>query len=99
MDCVWKSYYKVFIRILNYETCFLIIEYDSDINVIPVTRPFLINFPDIYSNKLYYNTVFILFSFIRKIAAAVKFAQTTRNNGTLKGSSSSCQTSGLLPQW
>ncbi|XP_070802098.1 dedicator of cytokinesis protein 10 isoform X1 [Pituophis catenifer annectens] len=36
---------------------------------------------------------------VRKIAAAVKFAQTTRNNGTLKGSSSSCQTSGLLPQW
>ncbi|ETE67985.1 Dedicator of cytokinesis protein 10 [Ophiophagus hannah] len=35
---------------------------------------------------------------VRKIAAAVKFAQTTRNNGTLKGSSSSCQTSGVLPQ-
>ncbi|XP_026519863.1 dedicator of cytokinesis protein 10 [Notechis scutatus] len=36
---------------------------------------------------------------VRKIAAVVKFSQTTRNNGTLKGSSSSCQTSGLLPQW
>ncbi|XP_075793694.1 dedicator of cytokinesis protein 10 isoform X13 [Pelodiscus sinensis] len=36
---------------------------------------------------------------IRKIAAAFKFAQATQNNGTLKGSNSSCQTSGLLPQW
>ncbi|XP_074859911.1 dedicator of cytokinesis protein 10 isoform X1 [Carettochelys insculpta] len=36
---------------------------------------------------------------IRKIAAAFKFVQSTQNNGTLKGSNSSCQTSGLLPQW
>ncbi|XP_050819924.1 dedicator of cytokinesis protein 10 isoform X6 [Gopherus flavomarginatus] len=36
---------------------------------------------------------------IRKIAAAFKFAQATQNNGTLKGSNSSCQTSGILPQW
>ncbi|XP_060623858.2 dedicator of cytokinesis protein 10 isoform X9 [Anolis sagrei] len=36
---------------------------------------------------------------IRKIAAAFKFAQTTQNNGTLKGSNSSCQASGLIPQW
>lgn len=32
----------------------------------------------------------------RKITAAVKLAQTTLNNGTLKGSSSQA---GLLPQW
>ncbi|XP_010610084.1 dedicator of cytokinesis protein 10 isoform X9 [Fukomys damarensis] len=36
---------------------------------------------------------------IRKIAAAFKFVQSTQNNGTLKGSSPSCQTSGLLSQW
>ncbi|XP_037380045.1 dedicator of cytokinesis protein 10 isoform X3 [Talpa occidentalis] len=36
---------------------------------------------------------------IRKIAAALKFTQSTQNNGTLKGSNPSCQTSGLLPQW
>ncbi|KAF7243147.1 Dedicator of cytokinesis protein 10, partial [Varanus komodoensis] len=36
---------------------------------------------------------------VRKIAAAFKFVQTAQNNGTLKGSNSSCQTSGLLPQW
>uniref|UniRef100_A0A8D1FS19 Dedicator of cytokinesis 10 n=1 Tax=Sus scrofa TaxID=9823 RepID=A0A8D1FS19_PIG len=36
---------------------------------------------------------------IRKIAAAFKFVQSTQNNGTLKGSNPSCQTSGLLPQW
>uniref|UniRef100_A0A8C3I5K4 Dedicator of cytokinesis 10 n=1 Tax=Chrysemys picta bellii TaxID=8478 RepID=A0A8C3I5K4_CHRPI len=36
---------------------------------------------------------------IRKIAAAFKFAQATQNNGTLKGSNSSCQTPGILPQW
>ncbi|XP_062832661.1 dedicator of cytokinesis protein 10 isoform X12 [Anolis carolinensis] len=36
---------------------------------------------------------------VRKIAAAFKFAQTTQNNGTLKGSNSSCQASGLIPQW
>ncbi|XP_020930470.1 dedicator of cytokinesis protein 10 isoform X28 [Sus scrofa] len=35
----------------------------------------------------------------RKIAAAFKFVQSTQNNGTLKGSNPSCQTSGLLPQW
>ncbi|KAL1771152.1 hypothetical protein HispidOSU_031698 [Sigmodon hispidus] len=34
---------------------------------------------------------------IRKIAAAFKFVQSTQNNGTLKGSNPSCQTSGLLP--
>ncbi|KAJ6669308.1 hypothetical protein lerEdw1_008117 [Lerista edwardsae] len=36
---------------------------------------------------------------VRKIAAAFKFVQTTQNNGTLKGSNLSCQTSGLFPQW
>ncbi|EPQ18489.1 Dedicator of cytokinesis protein 10 [Myotis brandtii] len=36
---------------------------------------------------------------IRKIAAAFKFVQSTQNNGTLKGSNPSCQTSGLLTQW
>ncbi|XP_019301316.2 dedicator of cytokinesis protein 10 isoform X8 [Panthera pardus] len=36
---------------------------------------------------------------IRKIAAAFKFVQSTQNNGTLKGSNPSCQTSGPLPQW
>ncbi|KYO33856.1 hypothetical protein Y1Q_0024486 [Alligator mississippiensis] len=36
---------------------------------------------------------------VRKIAAAFKFVQATQNNGTLKGSNSSCQTSGLLSQW
>uniref|UniRef100_A0A8C4LWC7 Dedicator of cytokinesis 10 n=1 Tax=Equus asinus asinus TaxID=83772 RepID=A0A8C4LWC7_EQUAS len=36
---------------------------------------------------------------IRKIAAAYKFVQSTQNNGTLKGSNPSCQTSGLLSQW
>ncbi|KAM7160164.1 dedicator of cytokinesis protein 10 isoform 6-T6 [Macrochelys suwanniensis] len=36
---------------------------------------------------------------IRKLAAAFKFAQATQNNGTLKGSNSSCQTSGILTQW
>ncbi|XP_056663130.1 dedicator of cytokinesis protein 10 isoform X13 [Monodelphis domestica] len=36
---------------------------------------------------------------IRKIAAAFKFVQATQNNGTLKGSNSSCQTTGLLSQW
>eukprot|EP00072_Mus_musculus_P030766 XP_006496538.2 PREDICTED: dedicator of cytokinesis protein 10 isoform X13 [Mus musculus] len=36
---------------------------------------------------------------IRKIAAAFKFVQSTQNNGTLKGSNPSCQTSGLLSQW
>ncbi|XP_073927962.1 dedicator of cytokinesis protein 10 isoform X10 [Castor canadensis] len=35
----------------------------------------------------------------RKIAAAFKFVQSTQNNGTLKGSNPSCQTSGLLSQW
>uniref|UniRef100_A0A671SCX4 Dedicator of cytokinesis protein 10-like n=1 Tax=Sinocyclocheilus anshuiensis TaxID=1608454 RepID=A0A671SCX4_9TELE len=35
----------------------------------------------------------------RKLAAAVKLAQATQNNGTLKGSNVSCQSSGLLPQW
>ncbi|XP_044525383.1 dedicator of cytokinesis protein 10 [Gracilinanus agilis] len=35
----------------------------------------------------------------RKIAAAFKFVQATQNNGTLKGSNSSCQTTGLLSQW
>ncbi|KAI6063334.1 Dedicator of cytokinesis protein 10 isoform A [Aix galericulata] len=36
---------------------------------------------------------------VRKIAAAFKFVQATQNNGTLKGSNSSGQTSGLLSQW
>uniref|UniRef100_A0A8C0PD24 Dedicator of cytokinesis 10 n=1 Tax=Canis lupus familiaris TaxID=9615 RepID=A0A8C0PD24_CANLF len=36
---------------------------------------------------------------IRKIAAAFKFVQSTQNNGTLKGSNPSCQTSGPLSQW
>ncbi|XP_006890382.1 PREDICTED: dedicator of cytokinesis protein 10 [Elephantulus edwardii] len=36
---------------------------------------------------------------IRKIAAAFKFVQSTQNNGTLKGSNPSCQTSAHLPQW
>ncbi|XP_070241917.1 dedicator of cytokinesis protein 10 isoform X3 [Bos mutus] len=36
---------------------------------------------------------------IRKIAAAFKFVQSTQNNGTLKGSNPSCQTSSLLSQW
>ncbi|KAG1934718.1 dedicator of cytokinesis protein [Pimephales promelas] len=35
----------------------------------------------------------------RKLAAAVKLAQATQNNGTLKGSNASYQSSGLLPQW
>ncbi|XP_065137880.1 dedicator of cytokinesis protein 10 isoform X6 [Paramisgurnus dabryanus] len=35
----------------------------------------------------------------RKLAAALKLAQATQNNGTLKGSNMSSQTSGLLPQW
>lgn len=35
---------------------------------------------------------------IRKIAAAFKFVQSTQNNGTLKGSNPSCQSSGLLSQ-
>ncbi|XP_018588078.1 dedicator of cytokinesis protein 10 isoform X3 [Scleropages formosus] len=35
----------------------------------------------------------------RKLAAAVKLAQATQNNGTLKGCSNSTQSSGLLPQW
>ncbi|KAG7471086.1 hypothetical protein MATL_G00120630 [Megalops atlanticus] len=35
----------------------------------------------------------------RKLAAAVKLAQATQNNGTLKGSNNSTQSSGLLPQW
>ncbi|KAJ8280350.1 hypothetical protein GJAV_G00053510 [Gymnothorax javanicus] len=35
----------------------------------------------------------------RKLAAAVKLAQSTHNNGTLKGSNASTQSSGLLPQW
>ncbi|XP_058890349.1 dedicator of cytokinesis protein 10-like isoform X11 [Acipenser ruthenus] len=35
----------------------------------------------------------------RKLAAAVKLAQATQNNGTLKGSSSSAQAPGLLSQW
>ncbi|CAM4556654.1 unnamed protein product [Leuciscus chuanchicus] len=35
----------------------------------------------------------------RKLAAAVKLAQATQNNGTLKGSNVSYQSSGLLPQW
>ncbi|XP_035744752.1 dedicator of cytokinesis protein 10 isoform X4 [Egretta garzetta] len=38
-------------------------------------------------------------SIVRKIAAAFKFVQATQNNGTLKGSNSSGQTSGLLSQW
>nr|XP_015097858.1 dedicator of cytokinesis protein 10 isoform X18 [Vicugna pacos] len=36
---------------------------------------------------------------IRKIAAAFKFVQSTQNNGTLKASNPSCQTSGHLSQW
>ncbi|MBZ3878923.1 Dedicator of cytokinesis protein 10 [Sciurus carolinensis] len=39
------------------------------------------------------------FSILEKIAAAFKFVQSTQNNGTLKGSNPSCQTSGLLSQW
>lgn len=35
----------------------------------------------------------------RRLAAAVKLAQATQNNGTLKGSNTSSQSSGLLPQW
>ncbi|XP_031429853.1 dedicator of cytokinesis protein 10 isoform X10 [Clupea harengus] len=35
----------------------------------------------------------------RKLAAAVKLAQATQNNGTLKGSNTSNHSSGLLPQW
>ncbi|XP_030634557.1 dedicator of cytokinesis protein 10 [Chanos chanos] len=36
----------------------------------------------------------------RKLAAALKLAQATQNNGTLKGSNTSSQSStGLLPQW
>nr|XP_014342168.1 PREDICTED: dedicator of cytokinesis protein 10 [Latimeria chalumnae] len=35
----------------------------------------------------------------RKVAAALKLVQATQNNGTLKGSSSSSQGSGLLSQW
>nr|XP_031533809.1 dedicator of cytokinesis protein 10 isoform X10 [Vicugna pacos] len=35
----------------------------------------------------------------RKIAAAFKFVQSTQNNGTLKASNPSCQTSGHLSQW
>uniref|UniRef100_A0AAY5L4U1 Dedicator of cytokinesis 10 n=1 Tax=Esox lucius TaxID=8010 RepID=A0AAY5L4U1_ESOLU len=36
----------------------------------------------------------------RKLAAAVKLAQATQNNGTLKGSNHSSQSSsGILPQW
>ncbi|KAG9278538.1 dedicator of cytokinesis protein 10 isoform X6 [Astyanax mexicanus] len=35
----------------------------------------------------------------RKLAAAVKLAQATQGNGTLKGSNASSQSSGLLPQW
>ncbi|XP_028818872.1 dedicator of cytokinesis protein 10 isoform X2 [Denticeps clupeoides] len=35
----------------------------------------------------------------RKLAAAVKLAQATQSNGTLKGSNTSNQSSGLLPQW
>ncbi|XP_066511490.1 dedicator of cytokinesis protein 10-like isoform X2 [Hoplias malabaricus] len=35
----------------------------------------------------------------RKLAAAVKLAQATQGTGTLKGSSASSQSSGLLPQW
>uniref|UniRef100_A0A8C2TBL6 Dedicator of cytokinesis 10 n=1 Tax=Coturnix japonica TaxID=93934 RepID=A0A8C2TBL6_COTJA len=39
------------------------------------------------------------FSILEKIAAAFKFVQGTQNNGTLKGSNSSGQASGLLSQW
>ncbi|KAK7806739.1 hypothetical protein U0070_003918 [Myodes glareolus] len=39
------------------------------------------------------------FSILEKIAAAFKFVQSAQNNGTLKGSNPSCQTSGLLSQW
>uniref|UniRef100_A0A671M3R8 Dedicator of cytokinesis protein 10-like n=1 Tax=Sinocyclocheilus anshuiensis TaxID=1608454 RepID=A0A671M3R8_9TELE len=39
------------------------------------------------------------FNILEKLAAAVKLAQATQNNGTLKGSNVSCQSSGLLPQW
>uniref|UniRef100_A0A663N6D6 Dedicator of cytokinesis 10 n=1 Tax=Athene cunicularia TaxID=194338 RepID=A0A663N6D6_ATHCN len=39
------------------------------------------------------------FSILEKIAAAFKFVQATQNNGTLKGSNSSGQASGLLSQW
>ncbi|XP_066565426.1 dedicator of cytokinesis protein 10 isoform X3 [Amia ocellicauda] len=35
----------------------------------------------------------------RKLAAALKLAQATQNNGTLKGSSTSSQAHGLLAQW
>ncbi|XP_056612154.1 dedicator of cytokinesis protein 10 isoform X2 [Triplophysa dalaica] len=35
----------------------------------------------------------------RKLAAAVKLAQATQNNGTLKATNTSSQSSGLLPQW
>nr|XP_021321972.1 dedicator of cytokinesis protein 10 isoform X2 [Danio rerio] len=35
----------------------------------------------------------------RKLAAAVKLAQATQNNGTLKGSNVSYHSPGLLPQW
>ncbi|RXM28574.1 Dedicator of cytokinesis protein 10 [Acipenser ruthenus] len=52
-----------------------------------------------YWQRAVHQEISDFFNILEKLAAAVKLAQATQNNGTLKGSSSSAQAPGLLSQW
>uniref|UniRef100_A0A8C7I7J7 Dedicator of cytokinesis 10 n=1 Tax=Oncorhynchus kisutch TaxID=8019 RepID=A0A8C7I7J7_ONCKI len=53
-----------------------------------------------YWHRAIHQEISDFFNLLEKLAAAVKLAQATQNNGTLKGSNHSTQSSsGLLPQW
>uniref|UniRef100_A0A8C7UXJ4 Dedicator of cytokinesis 10 n=1 Tax=Oncorhynchus mykiss TaxID=8022 RepID=A0A8C7UXJ4_ONCMY len=53
-----------------------------------------------YWHRAIHQEISDFFNILEKLAAVVKLAQGTQNNGTLKGSNHSTQTStGLLPQW
>uniref|UniRef100_A0A3B3RRE5 Dedicator of cytokinesis 10 n=1 Tax=Paramormyrops kingsleyae TaxID=1676925 RepID=A0A3B3RRE5_9TELE len=52
-----------------------------------------------YWHRAVHQEISDFFNLLEHLAAAVKLAQATQNNGTLKGSSNSTQSTGLLPQW
>uniref|UniRef100_A0A4W5LFS5 Dedicator of cytokinesis 10 n=1 Tax=Hucho hucho TaxID=62062 RepID=A0A4W5LFS5_9TELE len=53
-----------------------------------------------YWHRAIHQEISDFFNILEKLAAVVKLAQGTQNNGTLKGSNHSSQSSsGLLPQW
>uniref|UniRef100_A0A3P8YJA4 Dedicator of cytokinesis 10 n=1 Tax=Esox lucius TaxID=8010 RepID=A0A3P8YJA4_ESOLU len=53
-----------------------------------------------YWHRAVHQEISDFFNILEKLAAAVKLAQATQNNGTLKGSNHSSQSSsGILPQW